>query len=151
MVPHSNKSPRSVKAIQPKANSSKGPQHVEATNPQIYRLRDAMLCNMEIGVQTGIKAVNATLGTPAYLAAYPEALTTALEGLSNQEKREHAEASDEWNEEGPPDEKRESKYLLLQTACLDFHLSHVSGMPASLKVIKHSWLTSRGQWVSELS
>jgi len=39
-------------------------------------------------------------------------LTTALEGLSKQEKQEMQKLADEWNEEGPPDEERESKYLL---------------------------------------
>jgi len=47
---------------------------------------------------------NAAPGTPTYLAAYPQALTTALEGLSKQEKREMQKLEDEWNEEGPLDE-----------------------------------------------
>jgi len=56
----------------------------------------------------------------------------------------------EWNEEGTDEEKRESKYLLLQTACFDFHSPHVSGIAASFrKWIKHSWLTSRGNWWSK--
>ena len=49
---------------------------------------------------------NAALGTPAYLAAYPQALTTALEGLSKQEMREMQKLADEWNEEGPLDEEK---------------------------------------------
>ena len=49
---------------------------------------------------------NAAPGTPEYLAAYPQALTTALEGLSKEEKREMQKLADEWNEEGPPDEEK---------------------------------------------
>jgi len=67
---------------------------------------------------------NATLGTPAYLAAYPQALTTALEGLSKQEMQEMQKLADEWNEEGPLDEKNEKVSIsFLQTACFNFHLS----------------------------
>jgi len=78
------------------------------------------------------------LGTPAYLAAYPEALTTALEGLSKEEKWGMQTLADEWNEEGPPSDKRESKYHFLHTPHLNLHVSlHVEGMPASFpKVIK---------------
>jgi len=49
---------------------------------------------------------NAPPGTPTYLAAYPQALTTALEGQSKQEKWEMQNLADEWNEEGPPDEEK---------------------------------------------
>jgi len=42
----------------------------------------------------------------AYLAAYPEALTTALQGLSKEEKWGMQMLADEWNKEGPPDEQK---------------------------------------------
>jgi len=65
---------------------------------------------------------NAAAGTPTYLATYPEALTTALEGLSKEERREMQKLEDEWNEEGPQTNKRESRYLILQPAHFDLHL-----------------------------
>ena len=49
---------------------------------------------------------NAAPGTLAYLAAYPEALTTILEGLSKEEKQAIQKLAYEWNEEGPPDEQK---------------------------------------------
>ena len=49
---------------------------------------------------------NAAPGTPAFLAAYPQALTTTLEALSKEEKLEFQKLADEWNEEGPPDEQK---------------------------------------------
>jgi len=39
-------------------------------------------------------------------AAYPQALTTALEGLSKQESGKCRSWQMEWNEEGPPDEEK---------------------------------------------
>ena len=52
------------------------------------------------------KQSNAALGTPAYLAAYPKALTTALEGLSKEEKGGMQMLADKWNEKGPPSEQK---------------------------------------------
>jgi len=49
---------------------------------------------------------NAAPGTLAFLAAYPQALTTTLEALSKEEKLEFQKLADEWNEEGPPDEQK---------------------------------------------
>ena len=49
---------------------------------------------------------NPAAGTPAYLAAYPKALTTALEGLRKEEKRGMQKLADEWNEEGPLDKQK---------------------------------------------
>jgi len=49
---------------------------------------------------------NAAPGTPAYLVTYPEALTIALEGLSKEQKQSMQKLADEWNEEGPPEEKK---------------------------------------------
>src|SRR5882724_5161316 len=105
---NSNKLPRSVKAIQPKANSSKGPQPRGSHKyHKIYCLRDAVTMQHGDRVsELASRQSNAALGTPAYLAAYPQALTTALEGLSKQEKREMQKLADEWNEEGPPDEEK---------------------------------------------
>src|SRR5882672_9779332 len=105
---NSYKSPRSVKAIQPMASSSKVPQpHGGHKYHKIYRLRDA------VGVQyadrvskLASRQSNAEPGTPAYLAAYPEALTTALEGLSKEERQEMQKLAYEWNEEGPLDEQK---------------------------------------------
>jgi len=105
---NSNKSPCSVKAIPPTATSSKGPQpHGGHTYHKIYRLRDA------VAVQYGDRVSklassqsNAAPGTPAFLAAYPQALTTTLEALSKEEKLEFQKLADEWNEEGPPDKQK---------------------------------------------
>jgi len=55
--------------------------------------------------ELALRQSNAAPETPAYLATYPQALTTALEGLSKQENREMQKLADEWNEEGPPDEE----------------------------------------------
>ena len=60
------------------------------------------LCNMVIGSLNWHPAP----GTLAYLAAYPEALTTTLEGLSKEEKQAIQKLAEEWNEEGPPDEQK---------------------------------------------
>jgi len=90
------------------ASSSKVPQpHGGHKYHKIYHLRDA------VGVQyadrvskLASRQSNAAPGTPAYLAAYPEALTTTIEGLSKEEKRGMQKLADEWNEEGPPDEQK---------------------------------------------
>ena len=49
---------------------------------------------------------NAAPGTPAFLAAYLQDLTTTLEALSKEENLEFQKLADEWNEEGPPDEQK---------------------------------------------
>src|SRR5467141_1408729 len=105
---NSYKLPRSVKAIQPMASSSKVPQpHGGHKYHKIYRLRGA------VGVQyadrvskLASRQSNAAPGTPASLATYPEALTTTVEGLSKEEKRGMQKLEDEWNEEGPPDKQK---------------------------------------------
>jgi len=96
---------------------------------------------------------NAAPGTLAFLAAYPQALTTTLEALSKEEKLEFQKLADKWNEEGPPDEqKRKQVSPSPRQPALIFISLHVSGMPASfLKSSIDSWLTSRGQWVSKHS
>src|SRR5882672_6671423 len=107
-IHNSNKPPRSVKAIQPMASSSKVPQpHGGHKYHKIYGLRDA------VGVQyadrvskLASRQSNSAPGTPAYLAAYPEALTTTVEVLSKEDKRVMQDLADEWNEEGPPDEQK---------------------------------------------
>src|SRR5882724_1363827 len=108
MVPQLQQVTSLCKAIQPKANSSKGPQPRGSHKyHKIYRLRDAVAVQHGHRVsKLALRQSNATLGTPTYLAAYPQALTTALEGLSKQEKREMQNLADEWNEEGPPDEEK---------------------------------------------
>ena len=49
---------------------------------------------------------NAASGIPAYLAAYPQALTATLEALSKQEKLRMQKLEDQWNEEGRLDEQK---------------------------------------------
>jgi len=61
---------------------------------------------VQYGDRVSELASNAALGTLAYLAAYPEALTTALEGLSKEEKWGMLTLADKWNEEGPPNEQK---------------------------------------------
>jgi len=74
---------------------------------KIYHLRDAVAVQYGDRVsELASRQSNAALGTPAYLAAYPEALTTALEGLSKEEKQGMQTLADEWNEEGPPSEQK---------------------------------------------
>jgi len=58
-------------------------------------------------------------GDTSISGAYPEALTTTIEGLSKEEKRGMQKLADEWNEEGPPDEQRESSISFFQTAHFD--------------------------------
>ena len=90
------------------ATSSKGPQpHGVNKYHKIYCLRDAVAVQYGDRVsELASRQSNAAAGTPAYLAAYPEALTTTLEGLSKEEKRGMQKLADEWNEEGPPDEQK---------------------------------------------
>ena len=54
----------------------------------------------------GSRQSNAALGTPAYLTAYPEDFTTALEGLSKEERWGMQMLAEEWKEEDPPDEQK---------------------------------------------
>jgi len=107
------------------ASSSKVPQpHGGHKYHKIYHLRDA------VGVQyadrvskLASRQSNAALGTPAYLATYPEALTTTVEGLSKEEKWGMQKLADELNEEGPLDEKKEKVGIsFFQTAHFDLHL-----------------------------
>jgi len=81
---------------------------------------------------------NAAPGTLAYLAAYPEALTTTLEGLSKEEKQ----AIQSWPKSGMRKahrmNKRESKYLHLPdtplgSSCLSQCIRNSHNLP---KVIK---------------
>jgi len=90
------------------ATSSKGPQPRGVNKyHKIYCLRDAVTVQYGDRVsELASRQSNAAAGTPAYLAAYPEALTTTLEGLSKEEKRGMQKLADEWNEEGPPDEQK---------------------------------------------
>jgi len=91
--------------IQPRATSSKGPQpHGVYKYHKIYCLRDAVAGDRVSALAS--RQSNAAPGTPTYLAAYPEALTTTLEGLSKEEKQVIQKLADEWNEEGPPDEQK---------------------------------------------
>src|SRR5882672_3555334 len=107
-IHNSNEPPRSVKAIQPMVSSSKVPQpHGGHKYHKIYHLRDAVSVQYADRVsKLASRQSNAAPGTPAYLAAYPEALTTALEGLSKEEKWGMQKLADEWNEEGPPDKQK---------------------------------------------
>jgi len=50
-------------------------------------------------------------------------LTTTIEGLSKEEKRGMQKLADEWNEKAHRTNKRESRYLILQTAHLISSLS----------------------------
>ena len=94
--------------IQPRATSSKGLQpHGVYKYHKIYRLRDAVAVKYGDRVSAlASRQSNAAPGTPAYLAAYPKAFTTTLEGLSKEEKQAIQKLADEWNEEGPPDEQK---------------------------------------------
>src|SRR5882672_9917082 len=106
-IHNSNKPPRSVKAIQPMESSSKVPQpHGGHKYHKIYRLSDAVSVQYADRVsKLESRQSNAAPGTPAYLATYPEALTTTVEGLSKEDKWVMQNLADEWNEEGPPDEQ----------------------------------------------
>src|SRR5882672_9700495 len=99
VVPQLHKSPHSVKAIQPMASSSKVPQpHGGHKYHEIYCLRDAVSVQYADRVsKLASRKSNAALGTPAYLATYPEALTTTVEGLSEEEKQGMQKLADEWN------------------------------------------------------
>ena len=89
--------------------------------------------------QLALRDSNAAPGTLAYLAAYLQALTATLEALSKQEKLGMQKLADQWNEEGPPDEKKEKVSIsFLQTARFDLHLSPCIRNSHNLpKVIKH--------------
>src|SRR5882724_3038372 len=104
----SNQSHHSGNTIQPRATSSKGPQPCGVYKyHKIYHLRDAVTVQYsDRDSALASRQSNAARGTPAYLAAYPEALTTTLEGLRKEEKQAIQKLADEWNEEGPPDEQK---------------------------------------------
>src|SRR5882724_1217942 len=104
----SYKSPHSGNTIQPGATSSNGPQPCGVYKyHKIYHLRAAV--TVQYGDRVSAlesRKSNAAPGTPAYLAAYPKALTTTLEGLSKEEKWVIQKLANEWNEDGPPDEQK---------------------------------------------
>jgi len=142
MVHNSNKLPHSVKAST-QSNSSKGPQPRGSTNTTRYHLRDAVAMQTWTRVSELAQAVKCHTGDTRISGCIPQALTTALEGLSKQEMWKCRS----WQMNGmgrPLDEKRESKYLLPPDSLLQFSSLPCIRNSAASEVIKAFLADIRG-------